>query len=68
MKEARELEPNLADGIKLVMHAPTGGIVDSPAFVRAIALEAQGGGVTFRYDTRVTGAEPAGGSFATTRG
>ena len=58
LEEAREIEPNLADGIRLVMHAPTGGIVDSPAFVRAIALEAAGAGVTFRYNTRVVGADP----------
>src|SRR5688572_3899188 len=58
LQEARDLEPNLADGIQLVMHSPTGGIVDSPAFVRAIALEAAGAGVTFRYNTRVVGADP----------
>ena len=66
LNAARELEPNLADGIKLVMHAPTGGIVDAPAFVRAIALEAQGAGVTFRYNTRVTGADTLSGGYRLT--
>jgi len=66
LEEARQLEPNLADGIRLVMHAPTGGIVDSPAFVRAVALEAAGAGVTFRYDTRVTGADALSGGYRLT--
>ena len=63
LDEARQLEPNLADGIRLVMHAPSGGIVDGRGFTRAIALEAKSAGVTFRFDARVMGADPISGGY-----
>jgi len=64
--EARNLEPNLADGIRLVMHAPSGAILDSRGYVRALALEARGAGVTFRYGSRVTGADAISGGHRLT--
>jgi (S)-2-hydroxyglutarate dehydrogenase len=63
LPEARELEPNLADGIRLVMHSPTGAIVDSRGFVRALALESQNAGVTFRYSARLLGADEISGGY-----
>ena len=63
LEEARELEPNLAGGIRLALHAPTGAILDSYAFVRAVADEARANGVTFRFNTRLDGAEHITGGF-----
>lgn len=63
LDEARRLEPNLADGIRLVLHAPTGAIFDSYAYVRALAREAQSAGVTFQYRTPLVGAEPMTGGY-----
>ncbi|MBI3972673.1 MAG: L-2-hydroxyglutarate oxidase [Chloroflexi bacterium] len=63
LQEARQLEPNLADGIKLVLHAPTGAILDSYAFVRALSEDAEAAGVTFRFNTRLAGAEHITGGY-----
>ena len=63
LSEARVLEPNLADGIRLVLHAPSGGILDSYAYVRALADDAQNAGVTFRFNTRLAGADRITGGF-----
>jgi L-2-hydroxyglutarate oxidase LhgO len=53
----RELEPNLADGVRLVLHAPSGAIFDPRAYVVAMAEDARSAGVTFRFDTRLVGAD-----------
>ena len=58
LDRARALEPNLADGVRLAMHAPSGGILDSYAYTRALARDAADAGVTFRYNARLVGAEP----------
>jgi L-2-hydroxyglutarate oxidase len=63
LQEARAIEPNLADGIKLVMHSPTGAILDSLAYTKALALEARGAGVSFRFNSRVAGADPISGGY-----
>ncbi len=57
LAQARELEPNLADGIRLVLHSPSGAIFDSRAYVMAMAEDAKAAGVTFRFNTRVVGAD-----------
>jgi L-2-hydroxyglutarate oxidase LhgO len=56
LAEARRYEPNLADGIRLVMRAPTGAIMDSRGYVRALADDARDNGVTFRYNSRLIAA------------
>lgn len=56
-EQARELEPNLADGIRLVLHSPSGAIFDSRAYVMAMAEDAKASGVTFRFNARVVGAD-----------
>jgi L-2-hydroxyglutarate oxidase len=63
LEQARRLEPNLADGIRLVLHAPSGGILDSYAYVRALARDAEAGGATFRFRSRLVGAEPITGGY-----
>ena len=63
LEQARKLEPNLADGIRLALHAPSGGILDAYAYVRALARDADAAGVAFRYRARLAGAEPIGGGF-----
>jgi L-2-hydroxyglutarate oxidase len=63
LPEARVLEPNLADGIRLALHAPSGGILDSYAYVRALANDAQSQGVSFRFNTRLVGADRITGGF-----
>ena len=57
LAQARELEPNLADGIRLVLHAPSGAIFDGRAYVVAMEADARGAGVAFRYNRRVVGAD-----------
>ncbi|HEX2032627.1 MAG TPA: L-2-hydroxyglutarate oxidase [Chloroflexota bacterium] len=57
LSQARQLEPNLADGIRLVLHAPSGAIMDSRAYVLALAEDARTAGVTFRFNTRLEGAD-----------
>jgi L-2-hydroxyglutarate oxidase LhgO len=63
LDEARRLEPNLADGVRLVLHAPTGAIFDSYAYVRALWREAESAGVVFRFKARLEGAEPITGGY-----
>ncbi|HEV2123474.1 MAG TPA: L-2-hydroxyglutarate oxidase [Chloroflexota bacterium] len=63
LQEARALEPNLADGIQRVMHAPSGAILDSKGYVRALALEGQSAGVTFHYNARLLGADEISGGY-----
>ncbi len=51
----RRHEPNaLGDS---ALHAPTGGIIDSGALVRSLALTAQKAGVEFLFGHRVTGVQ-----------
>jgi (S)-2-hydroxyglutarate dehydrogenase len=57
LARARELEPNLADGVRLVLHAPSGAIFDGRAYVTAMAEDARAAGVAFRFDRRVVGAD-----------
>ena len=54
---ARELEPNLADGVRLALSSPTGAIFDGRAYVMAMAEEAGEAGVSFRFNRRVVGAD-----------
>lgn len=63
LDEARALEPHLADGIKMVLHAPSGGILDSRGYVRALAEDAKGAGVTFRFDAQLEGAHRILGGY-----
>lgn len=63
LPEARALEPNLADGIQRVMHAPSGAILDTKGYVRALALEGQNAGVTFHYNARLLGADEISGGY-----
>lgn len=51
----RRYEPNALGAVAL--HAPTGGIIDSAALVRSLAISAQKTGVEFLFDHRVTGVE-----------
>lgn len=64
--EARQLEPNLAPGIVAVLHSPTGAILDSRAFVRAVAGQAEAAGAALRYGARLTRVQRTGGSFRLT--
>ena len=57
LAQARALEPNLADGIRLVLHAPSGAIFDGRAYVVAMEADARAAGVAFRYNRRVVGAD-----------
>src|SRR5439155_3252190 len=57
---------NLADGIQRVLHAPSGAILDSYAYVKALADDAAAGGVTFKYERRLEGADPITGGYRLT--
>ena len=60
---ARTLEPNLAEGISLAMHAPTGAILDARAYVEALAADARASGVAFHFQSAVRSVEKHDGSF-----
>jgi L-2-hydroxyglutarate oxidase len=64
--EARRLEPNLARGVRLVLHAPSGAILDSYAYVRALSDDAKSAGVTFKFESRLEGADPITGGYRLT--
>ncbi|MCI8454550.1 MAG: NAD(P)/FAD-dependent oxidoreductase [Lachnospiraceae bacterium] len=69
-EEARKLEPNLAEGVKAALYAPTGGIVCPFGMTIALAENACRNGVEFFLNTEVTyiEKEKAGYVLTTSRG
>ena len=58
-EELRALEPNISDEAVAALYAPTGGIVCPFGMTYAMAENAAANGVSFRFDTQVTGVEKA---------
>jgi len=51
----RELEPNISDSVKAVLHAPTAGVVAPYKLTIALFENARDNGVTFFFDSPVHG-------------
>ena len=66
----RQLEPNVSDQAVAALHVPTGAIVCPFGLNIAMAENAAANGVSFRFDTAVTGFTPAAGGWTvhTSRG
>lgn len=69
-KELEELEPNISDEALAALYAPTGGIVCPFGLNIALAENAAVNGVSFCFDTEVTGLSrsPEGWQVETNRG
>jgi len=70
--EMKEIEPNLSDEVKAFLYCPTGGIVCPFNMTIAYAENAFENGVSFQFNTEVTGirpcTDPEGWQIATASG
>ena len=57
------MEPNISDNAVAALYAPTGGIVCPFGLTYALAENAASNGVTFRFDSEVTGIEKIDGGW-----
>ena len=62
-EELAALEPNISDSAVAALYAPTGGIVCPFGLTYALAENAASNGVTFRFDSEVTGIEKIDGGW-----
>ena len=62
-EELVAMEPNISDNAVAALYAPTGGIVCPFGLTYALAENAASNGVTFRFDSEVTGIEKIDGGW-----